>query len=103
IITPSHSEAEQKKSWLQTLEITLIENIKTLQHITVIGSDDLISTENQNIYNPFTEKHGHIPYNMDFYHALAKIIARNHSLLLRKPFKVIVLDCDGTLWNGIIE
>lgn len=103
IITPSHREAEQEKSWFQTLEITLIANIKTLQHTTVIGSDDLNATENQNIYNPFTEKHGHIPYNMDFYHALAKKIARSYSLLSRKPFKVIVLDCDGTLWNGIIE
>ena len=45
---------------------------------------------------------GHIPYTSLFYTALGTILARKIHALASLPYKVIVLDCDNTIWNGIV-
>ena len=47
------------------------------------------------------DKLGHIPYKPEMFAALGTIIVRNFQSSRRAPFKVIVLDCDNTLWAGI--
>jgi len=44
---------------------------------------------------------GHIPYTTTFFTALGTMIARKIHAFKRSPYKVIVLDCDGTLWQGV--
>jgi FkbH-like protein len=44
---------------------------------------------------------GHIPYTPEAYAALGTAIARVFHASLRAPYKVIVTDCDNTLWRGI--
>ncbi|HWO32198.1 MAG TPA: FkbM family methyltransferase, partial [Candidatus Acidoferrum sp.] len=49
--------------------------------------------------------HGHqlgdIPYTPECYAAIGTAVFRTIFNLKRKPFKVIVLDCDNTLWKGV--
>ena len=52
-------------------------------------------------YDHHTDQEGHIPYTDSFFAALATVIARKWDALTRSPYKVIVLDCDQTLWNGV--
>lgn len=52
-------------------------------------------------YAPATDTLGHIPYTSEQYAALATLIVRELSALHRPPTKVIVLDCDHTLWDGV--
>ena len=42
-----------------------------------------------------------MPYTKECYAALGSIASRTLSSLIRKPYKVIVLDCDNTLWGGV--
>lgn len=42
-----------------------------------------------------------MPYSKECYTALGTLAARKVSALLRKPKKVVVLDCDNTLWKGV--
>jgi amino acid adenylation domain-containing protein/FkbH-like protein len=44
---------------------------------------------------------GHIPYSTEFYVALATLLMRKLLALRARPYKVIVLDCDNTLWEGV--
>ena len=44
---------------------------------------------------------GCVPYTPVFFTALATMIARRFHALQRAPHKVIVLDCDQTLWGGV--
>lgn len=44
----------------------------------------------------------HIPYTPLFYSSLALMIVRKFHKLKFPPRKVIVLDCDNTLWNGVV-
>jgi len=51
--------------------------------------------------NPHGNEIGHIPYIQSFFTALGTMIIRRITCLMRRPYKVIVLDCDQTLWGGI--
>ena len=52
-------------------------------------------------YDEHGEKLGGIPYTPLFFAAVATLIARQAHALKRAPYKVIVLDCDETLWLGV--
>ncbi|MDB6019360.1 MAG: hypothetical protein JWR19_3849 [Pedosphaera sp.] len=52
-------------------------------------------------YDPRTEELGRVPYTPLFFTALGTMIARKFHALKRYVFKVIVLDCDQTLWAGV--
>src|SRR5207244_225882 len=47
------------------------------------------------------DKLGHIPYTPAFFTALGTMITRRIHSIRRAPHKVIVLDCDHTLWKGV--
>lgn len=54
----------------------------------------------EEIENP-VEEETHIPYTPKFYVAMACLLARKLHAIKQKPFKVIVVDCDNTLWTGV--
>ncbi|MDF2998275.1 MAG: dhbF [Xanthobacteraceae bacterium] len=49
-----------------------------------------------------SDRLGHVPYTAAGYSALATCVARRLHLMLRDPIKVIVVDCDNTLWGGVV-
>jgi FkbH-like protein len=51
--------------------------------------------------DPFTDELGNIPFTEEMYVAAATAAARWIRAFCIKPRKVIVLDCDQTLWQGI--
>ncbi len=52
-------------------------------------------------YEPYGDKHAHVPFTPSYFAALATMLARRIYALRRPPCKVIVLDCDNTLWKGV--
>ncbi|CAC5344912.1 putative Acetate--CoA ligase [Planktothrix rubescens CCAP 1459/22] len=82
----------------EQLEIELQKN----PSICLIKSQELLRTYPvQEYYDPYGDELGHIPYNLTFFTALGTILARKILALKSSPYKVIALDCDNTLWNGI--
>ncbi len=53
-------------------------------------------------YEPLGEKIGNIPYNEDFYIIASTLIARKIYSLNPSPCKAIIVDCDNTIWKGIV-
>ena len=51
--------------------------------------------------DPFTDELGNIPFTEEMYVAAATAAARWIRSMRTKPCKVIVLDCDNTLWQGV--
>jgi|GEM_PF-5624082 len=45
---------------------------------------------------------GRIPYTPRFFAALATVLARRLHRLRRASYQVIALDCDNTLWSGVV-
>jgi FkbH-like protein len=52
-------------------------------------------------YDPYGDEVGHMPYTSAFFTALGTMVARKIDAIQRAPYKVIVLDCDQTLWKGV--
>ena len=52
-------------------------------------------------YDAYTDQNAQMPYTPAYYTSLSTMIARRLWLLSQPPRKVIVLDCDQTLWAGI--
>jgi FkbH-like protein len=53
-------------------------------------------------YDPAAAAEGAIPYTEDYFVALATMLARRIRTLVNAPYKVIVVDCDNTLWRGVV-
>lgn len=51
--------------------------------------------------DPDAERLGRIPYTEEFFCALGTAVARLADALFIPPYKVIVFDCDNTLWTGV--
>jgi FkbH-like protein len=49
----------------------------------------------------YADKLGHVPYSAEFFAALSTMIVRRISSLRGPEYKVVVLDCDQTLWKGV--
>lgn len=52
-------------------------------------------------YSAQGDEIGHMPFTEEGYCQLANIIARSVNYLINPPKKVVVLDCDETLWGGV--
>ena len=88
--------------FFDTLETQITERLKD-----VSGTYVVTSAESKALY-PVAEYEdqkanevSHVPYTRQYFHALGTIIARRFYRIHTPPHKVIVLDCDNTLWQGV--
>ncbi len=52
-------------------------------------------------YDPHADELGHVPYTLEFFAVLGTVIARKLHAARTTRYKVIALDCDETLWQGV--
>jgi FkbH-like protein len=67
----------------------------------VSGREALASFAMTSWFDGESERIAHVPYTPDAYTALAVASVRRWHGLTRAPIKVIVVDCDQTLWGGV--
>ena len=53
-------------------------------------------------WDPRGDELGHVPYTSGCFVAAGTFIARTIHRLLRRPVKVLAVDCDNTLWGGVV-
>ena len=70
--------------------------------IVVKKNEFLLDYNLTDYYEPLGEKQGNIPYRDNFFACASTIIARKINAIFTSPFKAIVLDCDNTLWQGVV-
>ena len=80
----------------------MLTDARTIPNVHSIGSASLLQRYPvEDYYDPHSHQAGHIPYTPECYAAIGTALVRAIFNLKRSPFKVIVLDCDNTLWNGV--
>jgi FkbH-like protein len=101
-ICPYSSTNTELTACSRELEVWLCTTFSSVGCVQIITPDEI------DCYYPVCEKYdteadniGHIPYTPQMYTALGTIVARKISALQTLPVKVIVLDCDQTLWDGV--
>lgn len=88
-------------------ELAELENLLVLKTETLAGVRVVTTREVADLYavaDPFdcsADAIASIPYTPHFYAALGTLVARKVHNLMYPPYKAILLDCDGTLWDGI--
>nr|WP_276207677.1 type I polyketide synthase [Paludifilum halophilum] len=79
------------------------EILKEKENVHVVDLTDLKDLyQITDIFHPGTDQAGHLPFTDSFYAAMGTTVARHIISLKPAPFKVIALDCDHTLWRGIV-
>lgn len=105
-ICPDSPRRLQQEVWksaaaqmLVRLEATFepLKTVHLLKPPEIIGLFDI-----QSCYDESRNRLGHIPYTDDFYTSLAMLIARRCYHCFTPYMKAVVLDCDNTLWKGVI-
>lgn len=78
------------------------------EHLGKIGGVYVVTSEDLQALYPVPDYEdsraneiSHIPYTRQFFNSLGTMIARRFYRVQAPPHKVIVLDCDNTLWRGV--
>ncbi len=101
---PSATVARDRERavFCKEMEDLVVSKLADVNGVYVVTSQELASTYPvAEYYDPHGDKLAHIPYTPILYTALGTMIARKVYALRSAPYKVIVLDCDQTLWGGI--
>jgi len=82
-------------------EKDLLLRVRELPRVEVIGSEAIPALyPTAEFHDPHTNDLGHVPYTPEGFAAIGSTLFRKFVGLQRVPYKVIVLDCDNTLWQG---
>ncbi len=93
----------EQRAAVETLEESAAAALNKAAGIYAITSKEIASLYPlENYADPQSEILGHIPYTPAFYAALAGMAVRRMYAIQNKQYKVIVLDCDQTLWKGVV-
>jgi FkbH-like protein len=55
----------------------------------------------ETVFDDFGKRVANLPFSQEFYIAAGTMLSRKVRSLTAPPYKVIVLDCDHTLWRGV--
>ena len=87
---------------LARVEERLVGELGEVPGLSLLRPDDFDLYPVADYHDPQRDQLGHIPYTPLFFAALGTILARRIHALLNPPHKVVVLDCDNTLWKGVV-
>jgi FkbH-like protein/FkbM family methyltransferase len=100
-MSPNVEIDRELKGALNKAERTLLSEAAEIQNVHTISAASLLQYYPvADCYDPHTARMG-VPYTPECYAAIGTALARAIFNLNREPYKVIVLDCDNTLWNGV--
>jgi FkbH-like protein len=96
------SPFDQRRAVFQEMETLMASEIQGIKSLCLIRSSEW----NQvypvaDFYDRNGDELGHVPYTSEFFTAVGTMLARKCFGVLSVSYKVIVLDCDQTLWTGI--
>lgn len=86
---------------IQSLDQYIQTSIERFTNVTLVDLRHPESYDMNNVFDPARDKLGHIPFTTSYFRVMGTVLARKIFSLLRTPNKVIVLDCDNTLWHGV--
>ena len=97
------SKGQQAKTDLDSAESDLITILDGIGNVYPVSSRDILSAVEVEEYDePLGIEAGHVPYTDEFFASLSYTMARKIYSITGKPYKAIVLDCDQTLWKGVV-
>lgn len=75
---------------------------RALPGITLLSSEELELSSPEESYDSIGDELAHMPFTEAHYASIGLAIARKVHALLVPAHKVLLLDCDETLWRGVV-
>jgi FkbH-like protein len=95
------SEIASRQSQLIEAERQLKREFIGSPDLTVLTAEDVLAVYPvTGILDPLTDRLAGLPYSREFFAALAAMIARRAYMSHNPSVKAIIVDADGTLWDG---
>ena len=87
---------------LERLTAESVDRLKGVPGVYAFGPGDVAATYPvADVADAGADALGKIPYTPAYFAALGTFVARTALAARRAPYKVVVLDCDNTLWGGV--
>lgn len=102
VMRPSPTADAGLRDSLERASASLVEALRVHAGVIVLSSDDVDALCETERFDAVADKLAHIPFTDDYMAALAIALARRAHLLLVPAHKVLVLDCDNTIWRGVV-
>jgi FkbH-like protein len=104
ILPPSPNSPEELKADFERAADVLSAHAGTLPGIYPLRANEInrLSGAGADTYDVLRDELAHIPYTEEFFASIALGVARKVHALRVPAHKVLVLDCDNTLWHGVI-
>jgi len=100
--SPAVEANAHRRAFFARMEDRLAEDLAAIGGVQLIRSAEVTALYPVSlVHDPYGDKVGHVPFTPLFFAALGTLIARRIYALRSTPYKVIVLDCDQTLWRGV--
>jgi FkbH-like protein len=95
------ADGVQAASYKQ-MEDFMLSELDVMGNVHLVRASELTSAYPVSAYyDAHSDELANVPYTPTFFAALGTMIARKFHAIQSPPYKVIVLDCDQTLWKGI--
>ncbi|MCX7921502.1 MAG: HAD-IIIC family phosphatase [Clostridia bacterium] len=96
------SMSKKVLNFLEDINSRWIRSLQDIDGVYVINFAEAVQLYSVNkIFDEIKDRVGHQPFSDEYYAVIGAVAARNICSLKNNRFKVIVLDCDNTLWKGI--
>jgi FkbH-like protein len=102
---PASPALQAEAQWsevFQRWEARFQTELQGFANLHILQPQDLARYGEVPVYDAERDRLGHIPYTPEFFTVLGTAIARRLYTIKSAPHKVIVLDCDNTLWRGVV-
>jgi len=100
--SPSALERPESAALIPSLAERLRAGVAELPNVTLLEDGVRTPAEAAASHDASGDRLGHLPYTPVFFADLAGRLSRAVHRLKSPPCKVIVLDCDNTLWKGVV-
>ena len=98
---PSSGEPGEAPS-LRGVETRVAASLREIPGVQAVSSEELLAAYPvDEVFDPHGDRLANIPYTPQLYAALGTTIARRIYALGHSPWKVVAVDADQTLWNGV--
>ena len=100
--SPAALARPETATLLRSLPRRLASEIGDLPNVTLLNDATFDAGDAASVYDGGGDHLGHLPYTPVFFATLARRLARAVYALRTPAHKVLVLDCDNTLWKGVV-
>lgn len=101
VISPA-SELDRALAETEDQVQNALRGVPGLQVLAAEEFHELYGVSAAQIDDPLRDKLAHVPYQDSYLCTLATIVMRRVQRRLGGPKKVVVVDCDNTLWKGVV-